>query len=188
MNTSVNTNNIESKNRVNNIITADTLADTEQWRPAMAKNFREGNEFEDEIKEGDRVFSRHYKTMGTVVGRYWWSGGNCYRVRMDRECEGGFGRKFTVTSFVRDGITKNIGKDCQEIKGNAEYYREILLASWWGFNGEPRTIFDLEIFAPIPRRPSWLVVSDIFSSPREATLYEIASYLAARYQDEHKAA
>lgn len=116
-----------------------TLKAEEQWRPATAKDYREGNKFEDEIKIGDRVYSCNYETMGTVVGRYWWNGDNCYRVRMDRECEGGFGRKFIVTSFHRDGITKNIGNDGREIIGNAEYYRETLFACWWGFNGEPRT-------------------------------------------------
>jgi len=159
----------------------------DQHRPATATDYREGNAFEDEIKEGDRVYSRHFKTMGTVVGRYWWNGDNCYRVRMDRECIGFGFDKFTVTSFWRDGITKNIDKDCREIIGNAEYYREMLLSKVWGFNGEPRTFFDMEIYAPTEKRQTWLVVSDIFSSPKEATLQEITDYLAALYQEQHKA-
>jgi hypothetical protein len=45
----------------------------------------------------------------------------------------------------------------------------------------------MEIYAPTEKRQTWLVVSDIFSSPKEATLQEITDYLAALYQEQHKA-
>jgi hypothetical protein len=46
----------------------------------------------------------------------------------------------------------------------------------------------MEIYKPTARRPSWLIVADIFSTPKEATLFEICDYLAALYQEHHKAA
>lgn len=72
---------------------------------------------------------------------------------------------------------------------DSEHYREVLTADYWGEHAPRMFQFDgdeIEIYAPTDRRPSWLVVADIFSSPKEATLDEVADYLAARYQEDHK--
>lgn len=72
---------------------------------------------------------------------------------------------------------------------DAQHYREVLTADYWGEHAPRVFQFDgdeIEIYAPTDRRPSWLVVADIFSSPKEATLDEVADYLAARYQEDHK--
>ena len=162
MATTVNNNNIESKNRVN-----DTLAD--------------------DLKAGDRVLSRHYGAQATVLGREWdkqrkaWY----YRVQFDTMQRHTDGSEFNVTEFHRDGLTKNYDPATgRERVGNAEYYRETLLAEFWGNDRTPRTVYGMEIFKPTNRRPTWLVVADIFSEPKEMTLREVCDMLAARYQEE----
>lgn len=140
-----------------------------------------------EIREGDRVLSKHFQTTGTVTGIYEWNGGMCYDVTLDKAVRGLSGETITKTAFRRYGITKNYDPQGNtEIVGNAIYYAEELQAGFWGTDSTPRTIFDCEIFKPTDRRPSWLLVTDIFSSPKEATLDEVADYLAARYQEDHK--
>jgi len=141
----------------------------------------------DDLKEGDRVLSRHYGAKATVLGREWdkqrkaWY----YRVQFDTMQRNTDGSEFNVTEFHRDGLTKNYDPvTCSERVGNAEYYRETLLAEFWGNDRTPRTVFDMEIFKPTDRRPSWLVVADIFSEPKEMTLREVCDMLAARYQEE----
>lgn len=137
-----------------------------------------------EIREGDRVLSKHFQTMGTVTGIYEWNGGMCYDVTLDKAVKGLSGETITKTAFRRYGITKNYyPQGNAEIVGNAIYYAEELQAGFWGTDSTPRTIFDCEIFKPTDRRPSWLLVTDIFSSPKEMTLQQVADYLAARYQD-----
>lgn len=141
----------------------------------------------DDLKEGDRVLSRHYGAKATVLGREWdkqrkaWY----YRVKFDTMQRHMDGSEFNVTEFHRDGLTKNYDPATgRERVGNAEYYRETLLAEFWGNDRTPRTVFDMEIFKPTDRRPSWLVVADIFSEPKEMTLREVCDMLAARYQEE----
>jgi hypothetical protein len=140
-----------------------------------------------EIREGDRVLSKHYGTMATVLGREYdkqrkaWY----YRVQFDTMQRNMDGLEFNVTEFHRDGLTKNYDPATgRERVGNAEYYRETLLAEFWGNNRTPRTVYGMEIFKPTDRRPSWLVVADIFSEPKEMTLREVCDMLAARYQEE----
>lgn len=141
----------------------------------------------DDLKEGDRVLSRHYGAQATVLGREWdkqrkaWY----YRVQFDTMQRHMDGSEFNVTEFHRDGLTKNYDHATgRERVGNAEYYRETLLAEFWGNDRTPRTVYGMEIFKPTDRRPSWLVVADIFSEPKEMTLREVCDMLAARYQEE----
>jgi hypothetical protein len=141
----------------------------------------------DDLKAGDRVLSRHYGAQATVLGREWdkqrkaWY----YRVQFDTMQRNMDGSEFNVTEFHRDGLTKNYDPATgRERVGNAEYYRESLLAEFWGNNRTPRTVYGMEIFKPTDRRPSWLVVADIFSEPKEMTLREVCDMLAARYQEE----
>ena len=140
-----------------------------------------------DLKEGDRVLSRHYGAKATVLGKEWdkqrkaWY----YRVQFDTMQRHMDGSEFNVTEFHRDGLTKNFDPvTCSERVGNAEYYRESLLAEFWGNDRTPRTVFGMEIFKPTDRRPSWLVVADIFSEPKEMTLREVCDMLAARYHEE----
>lgn len=141
----------------------------------------------DDLKAGDRVLSRHYGAQATVLGREWdkqrkaWY----YRVQFDTMQRHMDGSEFNVTEFHRDGLTKNYDPATErERVGNAEYYRESLLAEFWGNDRTPRTVYGMEIFKPTDRRPSWLVVADIFSEPKEMTLREVCDMLAARYQEE----
>lgn len=141
----------------------------------------------DDLKAGDRVLSRHYGAQATVLGREWdkqrkaWY----YRVKFDTMQRHMDGSEFNMTEFHRDGLTKNYDPATgRERVGNAEYYRETLLAEFWGNDRTPRTVYGMEIFKPTDRRPSWLVVADIFSEPKEMTLREVCDMLAARYQDE----
>lgn len=91
-----------------------------------------------------------------------------------------------TATYSRYGITRNYDRMTGEvIEGNAIYYAEELQAEYWG--DKPRTFIDMEIFKPTEKRPTWLVVSDIFSEPKVATLYEICDYLAALYQEKRKA-
>lgn len=160
----------ESSNRVNNNITQ------------AAKDFADALE----IKTGDRVLSKHYGAMATVLGReydhrrkVWY-----YRVEFDTPQKGMDGTERKVTEFKRYGITKNYyPQDTAEIVGNAIYYAEELQADYWGTDSKPRTIFDCEIFKPTDRRPLWILVADIFSSPKEMTLQQVAEYLARRYRE-----
>lgn len=141
----------------------------------------------DDLKAGDRVLSRHYGAQATVLGREWdkqrkaWY----YRVQFDKMQRNMDGSEFNVTEFHRDGLTKNYDPvTCSERVGNAEYYRESLLAEFWGNDRTPRTVYGMEIFKPTDRRPSWLVVADIFGEPKEMTLREVCDMLAVRYQEE----
>ena len=141
----------------------------------------------EDLKAGDRVLSRHYGAQATVLGREWdkqrkaWY----YRVQFDTMQRHMDGSEFNVTEFHRDGLTKNYDPATgRERVGNAEYYRETLLAEFWGNNRTPRTVYGMEIFKPTDRRQSWLVVADIFSEPKEMTLREVCDMLAARYQEE----
>jgi len=145
----------------------------------------------DDLKAGDRVLSRHYGAQATVLGREWdkqrkaWD----YRVKFDTMQRNMDGSEFNVTEFHRDGLTKNYDPATgRERVGNAEYYRETLLAELWGNDRTPRTVYGMEIFKPTDRRPSWLVVADIFSEPKEMTLREVCDMLAACYQEEHSKA
>ena len=161
--------NSESNNRVKN-----TQTTAQDFADAL------------EIREGDRVLSKHYGAMATVLCREYdhrrkaWY----YRVEFDTPQKGMDGTERKVTEFKRFGITKNYNpQGTAEIVGNAIYYAEELQADYWGADSKPRTIFDCEIFKPTDRRPLWLLVADIFSSPKEMTLQQVAEYLARRYRD-----
>lgn len=102
------------------------------------------------------------------------------------------GNTMQTATYSRYGITRNYDRMTgEEIVGNAQYYAEELQADYWEEH-EPRTFKfgtnEIEVFAPTEKRPTWLVVADIFSEPKQATLYEICDYLAALYQENHKAA
>ena len=144
-----------------------------------------------EIKTGDRVLSKHFQTMGTVTGIYEWNGGTCYDVTLDKAVRGFSGETITKTAFRRYGITKNYyPQGTAEIVCNALYYAEELQAGFWGTDSKPRRFqfenSEVEVFAPTDRRPSWLLVADIFSQPQEMTLQQVAEYLARRYQEANR--
>ena len=146
---------------------------------------------DDDLKAGDRVLSINYGALATVLGKEWdkqrkaWY----YRVKFDTMQRHMDRSEFNVAEFRRDGLTKNYDPATgREREGNAEYYRETLLAEFWGNDSTPRTLYGMDIFKPTDRRPSWLVVADIFSEPKEMTLREVCDMLAARYQEEHKTA
>ena len=140
------------------------------------------------IKIGDRVTSKHYHQTGTVTTIRQEKGEMVYDVKFDKPVKSFWTeQEMKETTFGRYAITKNYdpATGC-EIEGTAIYYAEELQADFWLSNS--RTIFDMEIFKPTDRRPSWLVVADIFSEPKEMTLREVCDMLAAHYQEEHKAA
>jgi len=172
MKTSNNIQSNESNNRVKNTQAVQDFAD------AL------------EIKTGDRVLSKHYGAMGTVVSIDFdqWRHDTAYRVRFDKPVRSDWTReRLAELSFTRYGITKNYyPQGIAEIVGNAIYYAEELQAGFWGTDSKPRTIFDCEIFKPTDRRPSWLLVADIFSQPQEMTLQQVAEYLARRYQEANR--
>ena len=140
------------------------------------------------IKVGDRVTSKHYHQTGTVTNIRQEKGEMVYDVKFDKPVKSFWTeQEMKETTFGRYAITKNYdpATGC-EIEGTAIYYAEELQADFWLSNS--RTIFGMEIFKPTDRRPSWLVVADIFSDPKEMTLREVCDMLAARYQEEHKVA
>lgn len=161
MNTSVNTNNIESNNGVNNS--------------------------HKQIKVGDRVKVKSQNTPADVTaisedGQYF-TVNFVYPVR-----EFWTGNTMQTATYSRYGITRNYDRMTgEEIVGNAQYYAEQLQADYWEEH-EPRTFKfgtnEIEVFAPTKKRPSWLVVADIFSEPKEMTLREVCDMLAVRYQEE----
>jgi hypothetical protein len=132
------------------------------------------------------VLSKHYGTIGTVTRIYKEKGKTLYDVEFEQPIKCFWTDEMKkATSFSRDGITKNFDAEDREIVGSPVYYAEELQADYW--LGKARTIFDIEMFPPTERRPQWVVVYDIFSTPKLATLFEISSYLSALYQ-EHRAA
>lgn len=138
------------------------------------------------ISEGDKVLSKHYGTIGTVTRIYQEKGKTLYDVEFEQPIKCFWTDEMKkATSFSRDGITKNFDAEGREIIGSPVYYAEELQADYW--LGKARTIFDIEMFPSTERRPQWVVVYDIFSTPKLATLFEISSYLSALYQ-EHRAA
>jgi len=140
------------------------------------------------INVGDRVTSKHYHTIGTVTGIRQEKGQTLYDVKFDKPVKSFWSDEMKDTGdFCRYAITKDYDPSTGcEREGTAIYYAEELQADYW--QREPRTIFDIEIFKPTDRCPTWLVVADIFSEPKQATLYEICDYLAALYQENRKAA
>ena len=157
------------------------------------KNTQAAQDFADalEIKTGDRVLSKHYGAMGTIVSIDFdqWRHETAYRVRFDKPVRSDWTReRLAELSFSRYGITKNYyPQGTAEIVGNAIYYAEELQAGFWGTDSKPRRFkfenSEVEVFAPTDRRPSWLLVADIFSEPQEMTLQQVAEYLAHRYQE-----
>lgn len=138
------------------------------------------------ISEGDKVLSKHYGTIGTVTRIYQEKGKTLYDVEFEQPVKSFWSNEMSSTgNFCRFGITKNFDAEGREIVGSAVYYAEELQADYW--LGKARTIFDLEILPPTENRPQWLVNYDLLNTPKLATLYEIASYLSALYQ-EHRAA
>lgn len=138
------------------------------------------------IRKGDKVLSKHYGTIGTVTRIYQEKGKTLYDVEFEQPVKSFWSDEMSSTgNFCRFGITKNFDTDGREIVGTPVYYAEELQADYW--LSKARTIFDLEIFPPTECRPQWVVVYDLFSTPKLATLFEISSYLSALYQ-EHRAA
>lgn len=141
------------------------------------------------INVGDRVTSKHYHTTGTVTaisknGK----GETIYYVKFDKPVKSFWIDEMKDTGeFCRYAITKDYdpATGCER-EGTAIYYAEELQADYW--LKKPRTVHGMEIYPPTTRRPSWLVVADIFSSPKKATLFEICDYLAALYQEHLNAA
>lgn len=136
------------------------------------------------INVGDRVTSKHYHQTGTVTTIRQEKGEMVYDVKFDKPVKSFWTeQEMKETTFGRYAITKNYdpATGC-EIEGTAIYYAEELQADFWLSNS--RTIFDIEIYKPTDRRPSWLVVPDIFSDPKKMTLREVCDMLAARYQEE----
>lgn len=139
------------------------------------------------IKVGDRVLSKKYGVIGTVTVIRTERVDTIYDVKFDKPVKSFWTNEdMTTTYFSRYAITKNYDGEGREVVGSAVYYAEELQADYWLRN--PRTIFDVEIYKPTERRPSWLVVADIFTKPKQATLFEVCDYLAALYQEKHKAA
>ena len=149
------------------------LATLEQ--PSEISDFAET--LADDLKEGDRVLVKELGVLATVVDTSF-----CYTVEYDSPIDRN-GHTYTRDTYGRTGLTKNFDPEGREIVGNAEYYRESLLAEWWGNDRTPRTVFGCEIYKPTPRRQSWLVVADIFSRPQEMTLRQVCDYLADRYRE-----
>lgn len=138
------------------------------------------------ISEGDKVISKLYGSMGIVTGIRQEKGQTHYDVRFEKPIKSIWSDETSYTGdFSRFGITKNFDTEGREIVGSAVYYAEELQADYW--LGKARTIFDLEILPPTENRPQWLVNYDLLNTPKLATIYEIASYLSALYQ-EHRAA
>lgn len=143
------------------------------------------------IKVGDRVKVKNHDTPADVTAIS--EDGKYYTVKFLRPVrEFWTGDTTTTATYSRYGITRNYDRMTgEEIVGNAQYYAEELQADYWE-DHEPRTFkFDtneIEVFMPTDRRPSWLLVADIFSEPKGMTLREVCDYLAACYQKEHKTA
>lgn len=138
------------------------------------------------ISKGDKVISKLYGSMGIVTGIRQEKGQTHYDVRFEKPIKSIWSDETSYTGdFSRFGITKNFDAQGREIIGSAVYYAEELQADYW--LGKARKIYDLEILPPTENRPQWLVNYDLLNTPKLATLYEIASYLSALYQ-EHRAA
>ena len=138
------------------------------------------------ISEGDKVLSKHYGTIGTVTRIYQEKGQTLYDVEFEQPVKSFWSDEMRSTgNFCRFGITKNFDTEGREIEGSPVYYAEELQADYW--LSKARTIFDLEILPPTEHRPQWVVIYDLFSTPKLATLFEISSYLSALYQEHHAA-
>lgn len=138
------------------------------------------------ISEGDKVLSKYYGTIGTVTRIYQEKGKTLYDVEFEQPVKSFWSDEMSSTgNFCRFGITKNFDTEGREIVGSPVYYAEELQADYW--LSKARTIFDLEILPPTEHRPQWVVINDLFNTPKLATLFEISSYLSALYQ-EHRAA
>lgn len=118
------------------VLRANTIAET--LRAATLQDEKEIRTAADRlqnIKTGDRVWCKHYRTMGTVTGTTNEYGSAYYQVRYDKPVMNrDTNREETgtdVLGYLRIGITKNYDEQ-GERQGTAQYYAEQLRFSCCG--------------------------------------------------------
>ena len=93
---------------------------------------------EQDIQIGDRVLCKLYGVLATVDHFGIHEGKKTYIVKHDNPQRFIDGGTFTYQEYSREGITKNYDENGKQIVGNAAYYREELLADFWGDDKTPR--------------------------------------------------
>lgn len=140
------------------------------------------------IRVNDRVYNRVYG-MATVLGiRTNEKGVKLYRIKLDQSSTDSNGDEFNEGEFVRDGITKNFDAQGREILHNAQYYREMLQAEYWG--NEPRRFFFNIGQVNCTHCGEWWNISRANGKglQQQLTIDELAEVLAAMYSDDQKQA
>ena len=138
---------------------------------------------EQDINIGDRVLCKFHGVLATVDHFGIHEGKKTYIVKYDEQRVRPYGLKYQFDEYLREGITKNYDKNGREIIGNAQYYSEILTASFWD-DQVPISIYGLDIYPPTEKRKTWLV--DTLFGVEETTLDDICNRLSAIYQQKTK--
>lgn len=176
-------NNIESKNRVNNKAEHKV---TPEVIDAHMKALREQDSQKKKAPAyavGTRVLCKAYGVMGTVKENNY-----PYKVEYDSpvDCNG---HTYTYGIYGEYGITTNYDEQGREIVGNANYYAYELTASYWG-ESQPRRfgLAGLDITAT-QHGLVWQVTA--LDGDGEIVRFaimqteELAAYLAELYAKEH---
>ena len=140
------------------------------------------------IRVNDRVYNRTHG-MATVLGiRTNEKGVKLYRIKLDQPTIDSNGNEMNEGEFIRDGITKNFDAQGREILHNAQYYREMLQAEFWG--NEPRRFFFGIGQVNCTHCGKWWNMSRANGKglQEQLTIDEVAEVLAAMYSDDKKQA
>ncbi len=142
------------------------------------------------LEEGARVLCIHYGIFGTIDHHNTCDGKITYVVKYDEPQRRADGSTFQFEEYDREGITTNYDPTTgKEIEGNAQHYREVLCASWWGGDDVPRLFeFCGQKLVCICKGEYWdLTTDDGKGTQHDLTLDELADVLAQYYADEQKA-
>ena len=93
---------------------------------------------EQDIQIGDRVLCKFHGVLATVDHFGIHKGKKTYIVKYDEQRVRADGSRYQFEEYFRYGLTKNYDENGMEIDGNAAYYREELLADFWGDDKTPR--------------------------------------------------
>ena len=148
-----------------------------------------------DIQIGDRVLCKFHGVLATVDHFGIQKGKKTYIVKYDEQRVRADGFKYQFDEYNRYGITKNYDENGMEIDGNAAYFREELLADFWGDDRTPR-VFKMgtsEITAYPPATDSKFPQSwHVFEKKDEKekvdetyrSLENLADYLALLYNEQ----
>lgn len=93
---------------------------------------------EQDINIGDRVLCKFHGVLATVDNFGIHEGKKTYIVKYDEQRVRADGFRYQFEEYFRYALTKNYDENGMEIDGNAAYYREELLADFWGDDKTPR--------------------------------------------------